>query len=169
MATPAAVLSILVKADTKAAQASLVKANRSLKATAGRMDDTDKAAKRAQKGYARITTAAYAAGGGLVVAGLAAKKAFREFEEAEKATQQTRAVLKSTGDAAKVTATRGSRTWPRSCRCTSGVDDEAIESGEEPAADVHEGRQRGRQGQPRPPTRGTVADRGHVGGAGAGA
>ena len=129
MATPAAVLSILVKADTKAAQASLVKANRSLKATAGRMDDTDKAAKRAQKGYARITTAAYAAGGGLVVAGLAAKKAFREFEEAEKATQQTRAVLKSTGDAAKVTA-REVENLAQKLSLKSGIDDEAIQSGE---------------------------------------
>ena len=116
MATPAAVLSILVKADTKAAQAGLVKMDRGLKTTAGRMDGMDKSAKRSQRSFAAIKTGAVAAGGGLVLAGLAAKKAFREFEEAEKATSQTRAVLKSTGEAGEDHRRRDREPRRTSCR-----------------------------------------------------
>ena len=89
----------------------------------------DKAAKRSQRSFAAIKTGAVAAGGGLVLAGLAAKKAFREFEEAEKATSQTRAVLKSTGNQAKMTAAE-IENLANKLSLKSGIDDEAIQSGE---------------------------------------
>ena len=129
MATPAAVLTILVRADTKAATAALGKTDKALKGTATQMDGVDKSSRRSQKSFAALKTGAYAAGGGVVLLGLGAKKAFREFEEAEKVTGQTRAALKSTGEAAKVTAREVENLAAKLSR-KSGIDDEAIQSGE---------------------------------------
>jgi hypothetical protein len=61
--------------------------------------------------------------------GFAIKAGFSEFTEAERVTAQTRAVLKSTGGAANVTAGEIDK-LATSLMKKSGVDDEAIKSGE---------------------------------------
>ena len=58
-----------------------------------------------------------------------AKKAFGEFREAQKVTKQTNAVLKSTGNQAKVTA-KEIEGLAEAISLKAGIDDEAIQKGE---------------------------------------
>jgi hypothetical protein len=73
--------------------------------------------------------AAIGFGAGVAAAGFAAKKAFTEFQEAEKATAQTSAALKSTGRAAGVTAKQIEQ-LANAISLKAGIDDEAIQSSE---------------------------------------
>jgi hypothetical protein len=117
MATPAAILSVLVQANGVTA------ATRDL-------NRLDKAGNRASGGMTKVQKAAGAAGlalgAGLAVA---AKAGFQEMAEGQKVSAQTAAVLKSTGGAAKVTSSEISRLATALSR-KSGVDDEVIQSGQ---------------------------------------
>jgi hypothetical protein len=117
MATPAAILSVLVQANGVTA------ATRDL-------NRLDKAGGKASSGMSKVEKAAGAAGLALG-AGLAitAKAGFKEMAEGQKVSAQTAAVLKSTGGAAKVTSTEVSRLAEALSR-KSGVDDEVIQSGQ---------------------------------------
>src|SRR6266540_6473684 len=66
---------------------------------------------------------------GLGVLTVAAGYAFKQFEDSEKVTRQTGAVLKSTGGAAHVTAGHVAD-LANALAKTSGIDDELIQSGE---------------------------------------
>lgn len=76
-----------------------------------------------------VVGAAAGAGAALAGLGVAAKIGFDEFSEAEKVGAQTAAVLKSTGGAAKVTKGEIEDLAGALMR-KSGVDDEAIQSGQ---------------------------------------
>ena len=67
--------------------------------------------------------------GGLAALAAGAAYAFSQFEDAENVMQQTNAVLKSTGGAAKVTAGQVGALADR-LSLVSGVDDEVIQAGE---------------------------------------
>jgi hypothetical protein len=121
---PAAILSVLVDANTRAATASLMKFN-------SRLSDVDKQSGKTSKG---LKTLAYAArvtagAGGFAVLGLAIKKAVDEARDAEKTMKQTEAVLKSTGGIANVSAKQVERLAER-LAMMAGVDDELIQKGE---------------------------------------
>lgn len=73
--------------------------------------------------------AAVVAGTALAGLGVAAKIGFDEFQQAQKVTAQTNAVLKSTGKAAHVT-TKQVKDLAGQLLNLSGVDDEVIQSGE---------------------------------------
>jgi hypothetical protein len=122
MAAPAAVLNVLVTANTKGAMTGLARVNTRLAATGAQAGKTQSAMLGMAKTAAKV-------GAGLGAAGLAfgVKKAFDEFREAEKATAQTEAVLKSTGHAANVTA-REIENLARAISNKAGIDDEAIQS-----------------------------------------
>lgn len=77
-------------------------------------------------GKAAAFTAGGAAFGGLVVA---VQRGAKEFSESQKVAVQTRAVLKSTGGAARVTA-KHITTLATSLSNLSGIDDEVIQSSE---------------------------------------
>jgi len=76
-----------------------------------------------------LNVASVAAGGALVALGAAAKVGFGEFVQGEKVSAQTAAVLKSTGNAAKVSQQQID-SLATSLMKKSGVDDEAIKSGQ---------------------------------------
>ena len=124
MTQPAAVLRVLVQANTKGATTGLLRLNTTLAAT-------DAQAGKTRGQMAAMAKTAGKVGVALGAAGLAlgVKKAFGEFREAEKATNQTRAVLKSTGNQAKVTAKQIENLANR-ISLKAGIDDEAIQSGE---------------------------------------
>jgi hypothetical protein len=117
MATPAAILSVLVQANGVTA------ATRDL-------NRLDKAGGKASTGMTKVQKAAGAAGlalgAGLAVA---AKAGFQEMVEGQKVSAQTAAVLKSTGGAAKVTSSEISKLATALSR-KSGIDDEVIQSGQ---------------------------------------
>jgi hypothetical protein len=121
MATPAAILSVLVQAD------GISRTSRQIK---GLDTDLGKAEKSSSKMGGALKTAAKVAGG--VVAFEALRRgvgaAVSEFEEARKVTAQTNAVLKSTGGVANVTAKDVAR-LAGSISKKVGIDDEAIQSG----------------------------------------
>jgi hypothetical protein len=116
LATPAAILSILVTANSRQAQAELLKVNKQLSATETRSDKMRKAA----------GAAGLALGGALA---LGARAGFRELAQGAKATAQTNAVLKSTGGIANVSAKQVDK-LATSILKKSGIDDEAVKSGE---------------------------------------
>jgi Fe2+ or Zn2+ uptake regulation protein len=122
MAAPAAVLNVLVTANTKGAMTGLARVNTRLAATGAAAGKTQGAMLTMAKTAAKV-------GAGLGAAGLAfgVKKAFDEFREAEKATAQTNAVLKSTGHAANVTA-KEIENLATAISNKAGIDDEAIQS-----------------------------------------
>ena len=124
MAQPAAVLSVLVTANTKQATTGLMRLNTRLASTEGKT----KTAAASMKAFGK--TAALAGGvAGVGALAFGAKKAFGEFREAQKVTAQTRAVLKSTGNQAKVTA-REIENLAEQISLKAGIDDEAIQSAE---------------------------------------
>src|ERR1700754_3305060 len=107
MASPAAVLSILVRAQgVQAASAQLGSLDRSGRTAAAGLAKTEASAKRSGKTFSAMGSAAKSAGVLVGVAGLAGgvKSAVSEYQEAVKVGAQTTAVLKSTGGAANVTA-----------------------------------------------------------------
>jgi phage-related protein len=120
MATPAAILSILVKAD------GISKTSQQINT----LDkDVDKAGRRGHKSMMMFAKGAGAAGVALGVLGVAVGKSVSAFQESEKISKQTNAVLKSTGGVAKVSA-KHVDSLANSISKKSGVDDEAIKSGE---------------------------------------
>jgi hypothetical protein len=123
MAQPAAVLSILVTANAKQAQAALAKTQTQLTATTRTANATSASMKR-------LGTAAKV--GGAVLAGglyFGLKKSVEEAREANKVMAQTEAVLKSTAKASNVTAKEVENLAEKLSE-KSGIDDEAIQSGE---------------------------------------
>jgi ElaB/YqjD/DUF883 family membrane-anchored ribosome-binding protein len=83
-----------------------------------------------QKGFHALGTAAKVGlGAGLLAVGFAARSATKELIDAQKVTAQTGAVIKSTGQAANVTA-KHVEALGSSLLKKSGIDDEAIKSGE---------------------------------------
>jgi hypothetical protein len=99
----------------------------------GNVDQLDRALARGVKstsGFSKgLNVAAIAAGGALLGLGAAAKIGFDEFSQGEKVAAQTAAVIKSTGGAAGVTAGEVDK-LATSLMKKSGVDDEAIKSGQ---------------------------------------
>ena len=118
MASPAAILSILVK--TEGAQA-----------TAAQLTAVDKAASRSHKTFSALGAAAKSTGIALGVGGLTLglKRSVDEFREAQKVGNQTNAVLKSTGGIANVTAKEVGN-LANAISKKAGIDDEAIQKGE---------------------------------------
>lgn len=110
MSTTVAVLSAKLMADTR---------------------DFDRGMDRSESKMSSVAKTAGKAGlaGALIGLGFAAKAGFSEFMEAEKVTAQTNAVLASTGGIAKVSAAEIERLSGSLMR-KSGVDDEAIQSGQ---------------------------------------
>jgi hypothetical protein len=136
MASPAAVLSVLVKAD------GIAKTNAQLQSlhgdldksskVAGRLgDDLDKSSRKGSKALGALKSSAGLAAGAIGAAGLvgALGAAVSEFREAQKATAQTNAVIKSTGGVANVT-TKHVGDLANAISKKAGIDDEAIQSGE---------------------------------------
>jgi acid phosphatase family membrane protein YuiD len=136
MASPAAVLSVLVKAD------GIAKTNAQLQGlhgdlgksskAAGRLGtDLDRSTRTGSKALAGLKSAAGLAGLAVGAAGLAGavKASIGEYREAQKVGAQTNAVIKSTGGAANVSAKHvGDLATAISKK--AGIDDEAIQSGE---------------------------------------
>jgi tail lysozyme/D-alanyl-D-alanine carboxypeptidase-like protein len=132
MATPAAVLSILVKTQgAQAAAAQLGGIDKSGRAAAGGMGKAEAKAKSSSKALSSLGSAAKGAGVLLGAAGLAKgfQSAVSEFQESVKVGGQTTAVLKSTGGAANVTA-KHIQNLAASISKKSGIDDETIQSSE---------------------------------------
>lgn len=135
MASPAAVLSVLVKAD------GIAKTNAQLQGlhgdlgksskAAGRLGaDLDKSTRTGSKALAGLKSAAGLAGIAIGAAGLAGavKDSIAEYREAQKVGAQTNAVIKSTGGAANVSAKHVGELANAISR-KAGIDDEAIQSG----------------------------------------
>src|SRR6266498_1464273 len=122
MAPPAAVLAVLVRAQGITETATKVR---------GLNDDLEKAGTRGAKHLGALKIAAGALGG--IVAFETLKKgigaAVDEFQEARKVGAQTSAVLKSTGGVAHVSA-KQITDLAGSISKKVGIDDEAIQSGE---------------------------------------
>lgn len=76
-----------------------------------------------------LAIASKVAAGALLGLGIAAKIGFDEFSQSQKVAKQTQAVLKSTGDAANVTAGHINKLAQQLLNL-SGVDDETIQAGE---------------------------------------
>lgn len=76
-----------------------------------------------------VRVGAYAAAGGIVALGAALKVGYDEFTNQQKVAAQTRAVLKSTGGAANVTAKHVQDLGTQLLNL-SGIDDEVVKSGE---------------------------------------
>jgi len=132
MATPAAVLSILVKTQgAQAAAAQLGGIDKSGRAAAGGLKRAESQAKRSSKTFSALGATVKGAGVLIGAAGLAkgVSTAVSEFREAQKVGAQTNAVLKSTGDAAKVTA-KHVENLAGSISKKTGIDDETIQSSE---------------------------------------
>jgi len=131
MATPAAVLSILVKAQgVQATSAQLTTLDKSARKAGTGIAQVEGHAKRGSKTFSALGTAAKTAGPLIGAVGLAAgiKTAVGEFREAQKAGAQTNAVLKSTGNAANVTK-KHLENLAGAISKKSGIDDEAIQTG----------------------------------------
>jgi hypothetical protein len=131
MATPAAILSILVKTQGATAAAAQLKGLDSSARNAG--DGLDRVSDRGKKSssvMAGVGKAAKIAGPLVGAAGLAAglKSAVSEFEEAQKVGANTRQVIKSTGGVANVSAKQVENLAGAISKKT-GIDDEAIQSG----------------------------------------
>src|SRR5690348_6537865 len=67
------------------------------------IDRLDTRTRKRFHGIGKTAALAFTAGGGALL-GVAVKRSFSEFQEAERATKQTQAALKSTGKVAGVTA-----------------------------------------------------------------
>ena len=93
--------------------------------------DITSAGSKTKSGFSGLTRTVGLLTGGLGVAGLAgaAHAAFSEMEDSQKVAAQTAAVLKSTGGAANVSAKQVDD-LAQSLLNKSGIDDEAIKSGE---------------------------------------
>jgi hypothetical protein len=115
MASVAAILSILVDANTSKARAELVKLNK----------DLTKSEAKAKNIRVAAGAAGLALGGTLA---LGARAGWKELEQSSKVAAQTAAVLKSTGGAANITAKQVD-TLSNSLLKKSGIDDEVIKSG----------------------------------------
>lgn len=107
-------LEVLITGDAKSAQ----KALGDLEKAAGR------SGKKTESALSKANKALIGFGAGAAIYG-----AFSAFDEAQKVTAQTEAVLKSTGNAANVTASE-IEDLAGALSKKSGVDDEAIQSGE---------------------------------------
>jgi hypothetical protein len=116
MATPAAILSILVTANSRQAQAELLKVNKQLGVTEDRSHRC--ARLPAPLGLRSAAPLPWVRRSG-----------FDELRQGAKVTAQTNAVLKSTGGIANVSA-KGVDTLANSILKKSGIDDEAVKSGE---------------------------------------
>jgi phage-related protein len=81
------------------------------------------------KAHHGLNVASLAAGATLAGLGLAARAGFAEFNEGQKVAAQTAAVIKSTGGAAKVTE-KAVADLAQSISDMSGIDDEAVQAGE---------------------------------------
>jgi len=130
--TPAAILSILVKTQGLAeTQAQLTKLDKSARGAGdGLKTAADHTSKTSKLFGALKSTAGLAAGaagvGGLV---LGVKAMSDEYRESQKVGAQTNAVLKSTGGAANISKT-GVEKLANAISRKAGIDDEAIQSGE---------------------------------------
>src|SRR5689334_23133793 len=101
MATPAAILSILVQTQGAQVAAGQIRAvDKAGKTAGGNLTALEKSAKRTGKSFSLLGTAAKSAG--LLLGGIGLTKAVGsmvdEFREAQKVGAQTTAVLKSTGE-----------------------------------------------------------------------
>ncbi len=105
--------------------------SRSLERAFGRSQRSTSSLGRAFHGLGK--TAKYAIGGGIgagiVGLGIAVHESVGEFVQAQKATAQTNAVIKSTGGVANVTAKEVAKLSETLLKKT-GIDDEAIQAGE---------------------------------------
>jgi hypothetical protein len=132
MASPAAILSILVQTQGAQAAASQIRSvDKAGKSAGGSMGALEKSTKRTSKTFSLLGTAAKTVGPLLGAVGVAkAVGAMNsEFREAQKTGAQTTAVLKSTGNAAKVTQ-KHIENLAGAISMKSGIDDEAIQSSE---------------------------------------
>lgn len=130
MATPAAILSLLVQTEgARAAAAQIRSVDTAGKSAGGSLKTLEGNAKRSSKTFSLLGTAAKSAGvliGGVGLA-KAVNTAVSEFREAQKVGSQTSAVLKSTGSAANVTK-KHIENLAGAISKKSGIDDEAIQS-----------------------------------------
>lgn len=123
MATPAAVLNILITANTSRANAALTSTQKQLR-------NTDTVATRTTRRFSGLEKAAI--GVGAVLGGalaLGARAGWQELQESARVSAQTAAALKSTGRQAGVTA-RHIEDLATSLMNLSGVDDETIQAAE---------------------------------------
>lgn len=130
MATPAAILSLLIQTQGAQAAAGQIRAvDKAGKSAGGNMTALEKSTKRTSKTFSLLGTAAKTVGPLLGAVGIAkAVGAMNaEFREAQKVGAQTTAVLKSTGDAAKVTK-KHIEDLAGAISRKSGIDDEAIQA-----------------------------------------
>jgi len=131
MATPAAVLSILVKAQgVQATQVQMATLDKTARKAGAGLTVVESGAKKSTSSLASLGQAARVSGGLIGAAGLAAgvKIAIGEFREAQKVGAQTNAVIKSTGGAAKVSAAEVAQ-LTNAISKKAGIDDEAIQKG----------------------------------------
>ncbi|MCK9628462.1 MAG: hypothetical protein M0R37_07710 [Bacteroidales bacterium] len=91
--------------------------------------DLNRAESRSRGFHKTIMAGAVAAGAALAGLGVAAKIGWGEFSDGAKAAAQTNAVLKSTGGIANVTA-KHVNTLSENLMRMSGIDDEAVQAGE---------------------------------------
>lgn len=126
MAVTVAELVARLKADTAQFTAGMSRAKRDL-------NEVDRAGNTVATGHRRMATAAKVAGvgiaGGMAIGALAVKKMVAQQREAQRVGRITDAVLKSTGGAAKVSADQVGA-LADSISVKTGIDDEAIQSGE---------------------------------------
>jgi murein DD-endopeptidase MepM/ murein hydrolase activator NlpD len=132
----AATLAVLVKADgINRLQKQLVGVHGDLEKTAGRSrhagDELEKTGKRGSRALAGLKVAGGALAGlaAFDIVSKSARAMVDEFQEARKVSAQTGAVLKSTGGAANVSAKQIADLAGALSR-KAGIDDEAIQSGE---------------------------------------
>lgn len=123
MATTAAVLDILVNAQTGKATAELKSLDKTLQKTG---DRAHKSSGRLGKG---LKVAAIGAAAGFAAVAYEATRAYKAYEESYKVGKQTEAAIKSTGGAAKVSA-KHVGDLANAISLKTGIDDEAIQSGE---------------------------------------
>jgi hypothetical protein len=121
-------IAVEITGDARSLERAFARSSKSAKKFQG---DVDKTASRGRRGFGLLGKAAGLAGGliGAYGLGQAVGAVVDEVSEAQKVSAQTAAVLKSTGKAANVSAKQVD-TLATSLSNMSGVDDEAIASGE---------------------------------------
>jgi 3D (Asp-Asp-Asp) domain-containing protein len=131
--SPAAVLSILVNANTRDAVSGLGKVQKHLGKTERASDrfakQTSLHARMSSRGFSGISASARGATAGVTALAGAGVFLIKQFEDSRKVSKQTAAVLRSTGHEANVSAKHVS-SLATALSKKSGMDDEAIQSGE---------------------------------------
>ena len=127
---PAAILSILVQTKgVGSAKAELTRLDSTARKAGGGLAVAEKSSKKTHRSFVNMATVAGGAAvgvGGLIAVG---KTLLNQYEESAKIGRQTNAVLKSTGGVANVSAKQVGALATAISQKT-GVDDEAIQSGE---------------------------------------